>query len=377
MRLLAVLSSSVFMVAVPAPFARPADLPALRQFLKILPAQPNGATLARLALPVLDNKALTAEPRAVRSGTPESTRLWRAGYEAANETEVWAQRYALAWLITEDPAYGREAARWLMHLANWTIDRETYRANDELFIQSLRPMLFAYDWAYAALTPEERAVISAALIARMTVLAAQVQPKFKLTRPTPADNSLSHPMRFISTLGQGGLVLYHEASDAPGWLAWSYEYYQRQFPVWGGPDGGWAEGLNYWASGLSQHQRFLEGMTLLGFDAPLQRPFWRNTAYFGVYGLMPYPGSSFGDLTNIMPPSGSIALMLEKFAVANADPYPLAFARALQQKPPSVSATTTTTPSIRFCKPFAAVRHACPWSRWPICHKAATSKMLA
>lgn len=314
---------------------RPADLPALRQFLKALPAQPDGAALAKLALPALDNKTLIAEPHAVRSGTPENTRLWRAGYEAANETGVWAQRYALAWLISENPAYGREAARWLMHLASWTIDRETYRTNDELFIQSLRPMLFAYDWAYGALTANERAVVSAALIARMTVLAAQVQPKFKLTRATPADNNLSHPMRFISTLGQGGLVLYHEAKDAPGWLAWSYEYYQHQFPVWGGPDGGWAEGLSYWASGLSQHQRFLEGMALLGFDASLQRPFWRNTAYFGVYGLMPYPGSSFGDLNNIIAPSGSIALMLEKFAVANADPYPLVFARTLQQKPPS------------------------------------------
>lgn len=314
---------------------RPADLPALREFLKALPAQPDGAMLAKQALPPLDNKALIPEPRAVKNGSAEETRLWQAGYKAANDTAAWAQRYALAWLITEDPAYGREAARWLMHLASWTINRETYRTNDELFIQSLRPMLFAYDWAYSALTPDERAVVSKALIARMEVLAAQVQPKFSLTRPTPADDGLSHPMRFISTLGQGGLALYHEAKDAPGWLAWSYEYYQRQFPVWGGPAGGWAEGLNYWASGLTQHQRFLEGMALLGFNEPLQRPFWRNTAYFGVYGLMPYGGSSFGDLNNIISPSGGIALMLEKFATLNADPYPLAFARALKQKPPT------------------------------------------
>ena len=53
-------------------------------------------------------------------------------------------------------------------------------------------------------------------------------------------------------------------------------------------------------------------MALLGFDAPLKRSFWRNTPYFGVYGLMPYPGSSFGDLTNLMPPSGSIRLLMEK-----------------------------------------------------------------
>ncbi len=319
----------------PRLLVRPADLPALREFLKTLPLQPDGPLLTKQALPPLDNKALIPEPRAVKNGTPEETRLWQSGYKAANDTAAWAQRYALAWLITEDPAYGREAARWLMHLASWSIGRETYRTNDELFIQSLRPMIFAYDWAYSALTPEERVLISKALIARMEVLAAQVQPKFSLMRPTPADDGLSHPMRFISTLGQGGLALYHEAKDAPGWLAWSYEYYQRQFPVWGGPAGGWAEGLNYWSTGITQHLRFLEGMALLGFNEPLQRPFWRNTAYFGVYGLMPYGGSSFGDLTNIMPPNGSIALMMEKFATLNADPYPQAFARALKQKPPT------------------------------------------
>ena len=317
----------------------PADLPALRAFVKALPAQADGAMLAKHVLPALDHKALIAEPRAVRNGSAEETRLWQAGYKAANDTAGWAQRYALAWLLSEDPAYGREAARWLVHLASWTINRETYRTNDELFIQSLRPMLFAYDWAYAALTPDERAVVSKALLARMDVLAAQVQPKFSLTRPTPADDGLSHPLRFISTLGQGGLVLYHEAKDAPGWLAWSYEYYQRQFPVWGGPAGGWAEGLNYWATGLSQHLsqhlRFLEGMAQLGFGEPLQRPFWRNTAYFGVYGLMPYGGSSFGDLNNIVAPNGNMALLFEKLATLNADPYPLAFARTLQQKPPT------------------------------------------
>ena len=314
---------------------RPADLPALRAFLKELPALPDGGTLAKLALPPLDNKPLIPEPRAVKSGSTEGAKLWQAGYKAANETAAWAQRYALAWLLTEDPAYGREAARWLLHLASWNIDRETYRINDELFIQSLRPMLFAYDWAWDALTEAERQTISRALTERMEILAAQVQPKFSLTQPAPPSNSLSHPMRFISTLGQGGLVLLHESKAAPGWLAWSYEYYLRQFPVWGGPAGGWAEGLNYWNTGISQHQRFLEGMALLGFKEPLARPFWRNTPYFAIYNQMPYGSSFFGDLSNISNPSGSMALMLEKFAVINADPYPLAYSQALRQRPPT------------------------------------------
>lgn len=315
---------------------RPADLPALRDYLRTaLPAEPQGEALARLALPPLDGRALIPQPEAVKNGSVDGSRRWREGYQAASEAGTWAQRYALAWLISEDPAYGREAARWLLHLASWRIDRDTYRSNDELFIQHLRPMIFAYDWAWHALSAEERRIVSAALAQRLTVLAAQVQPKFRLTAPTPPDNSLSHPMRFISTLGQGGQALFHEHAAAADWLAWSYEYYQRQFPVWGGPAGGWAEGLNYWGTGLTQHLRFLEGMALLGHGEPLARPFWRNTAYFAVYNQMPYVSSSFGDLNNLVRPNGSVALLLEKLGLLSQDPYPASFARAMAQPLPT------------------------------------------
>ncbi len=314
---------------------RPADIPALREFvLKTLPAQPDMAALAKLALPPLDNKLLPAQPAAVANGTQASTQAWHDGYTVANDTGNWAWRYALAWQLTGDERYGREAARWLLHLASWKIDDNVLRTNDELFIQHLRPMIFAYDWAWSALTAEERVTVSQALAARLQLLAAHIQPKFSLTRPTPPDNALSHPMRFISTLGLGGLALYHDTAAAPGWVAWSYEYYLREFPVWGGDAGGWSEGLNYWATGMTQHLRFLEAMQLEGFDEPLQRPFFRNTPWFAAYNLMPYPASSFGDLNNITTPTPSTALMMEKFALLQQDPYLMGFGHSLTTKPP-------------------------------------------
>ncbi|MDB5813634.1 MAG: hypothetical protein JWN23_751 [Rhodocyclales bacterium] len=312
---------------------RPTDVPGLREFLlKTLPAQTDAAALAKLALPPLDNKPLPVQPVAVANGTQASTLAWHDGYTIANDTGNWAWRYALAWQLTGDERYGREAARWLLHLASWKIDAEVLRTNDELFIQHLRPMIFAYDWAWSALTAEERVTVSKALVARLELLAGHIQPKFSLTQPTPPDNALSHPMRFISTLGLGGLALYHDTPAAPGWVAWSYEYYLREFPVWGGDAGGWSEGLNYWASGMTQHLRFLEAMKLQGFDEVLQRPFFRNTPWFAVYNLMPYPASSFGDLNNITSPTPSTALMIGKFAQWQQDPYLMSFARSLTAK---------------------------------------------
>ncbi|HSD39717.1 MAG TPA: heparinase II/III family protein [Rhodocyclaceae bacterium] len=315
---------------------RPADIPALREFLlKTLPTQADATALAKLAVPPLDNKPLPAQPPAVRNGTQDGSEAWRQGYMAANDAGNWAWRYALGWQLTGEQRYGREAARWLLHLASWKIDNEVLRTNDELFIQHLRPMIFAYDWAWTALTAEERTTVNTAIAARLTLLAEHIQPKFSLSTPTSPDNSLSHPMRFISTLGLGGMALYHDTAAAPAWVAWSYEYYLRQFPVWGGDAGGWSEGLNYWATGMTQHLRFLEAMKLQGFDEPLQRPFFRNTPWFAAYNLMPYPGSSFGDLTNIVGPTPSIALMLEKFALLQQDPYLLRFGHLLTTKYPT------------------------------------------
>lgn len=314
---------------------RPADVPAFREFVqKKLATLDGGAALAKLTLPELD-RPLPPQPKAVANGTQEGSAAWREGYTIANDAGNMAWRQALAWQLTGDERYAREAARWLLHLASWNIDRDVLRTNDELFIQHLRPMIFAYDWAWSALKPEERTTVRAALEARLKLLAEHIQPKFSLNSPTPPDNSLSHPMRFISTLGLGGLALYHETGSAPEWLAWSYEYYNRQFPVWGGDAGGWAEGLNYWATGMTQHLRFLEAMKLLGFDEPLARPFFRNTAWFAAYFQQPYQASSFGDLTNVMAPSASMGMMVEKFALLNQEPYLLTLGHKLSGKYPT------------------------------------------
>ena len=93
---------------------RPADLPLLRTFIK----EPVGAALARQVLLPLDNRQLTPEPAPARNDSAEGTRQWRSGWKAADEAGSTALRYALAWLLTENHAYGREAARWLMQRAS-------------------------------------------------------------------------------------------------------------------------------------------------------------------------------------------------------------------------------------------------------------------
>ena len=112
---------------------------------------------------------------------------------------------------------------------------------------------------------------------------------------------------------------------------------------------------------MTQHLRFLEAMKLQGFDEPLQRPFFRNTPWFAAYNLMPYPGSSFGDLEQHHPGRPqSTALMLEKFALLQQDPYLLSTsATASAQSTQRLSAITTLARWMRCCNCSEAISRSC------------------
>lgn len=313
------------------------ELPKFREFILTLQADQSRSAIFKNAISEPSGLKLPKEPAAPgKEKTATQKAIWRDGYKIAFYTGSKAQQYAFSYLIFEQEKYAREAARWLIHLSQWDINTlADLKKNDEVFIQSLRPMLFAYDWANSALTPTEKKQVLRALDLRMKVLYQHITGKFILTKPTPPDNSLSHPMRFISTLGLGGLALYHELPDAPTYLAWAYEYYLRQFPVWGGADGGWSEGLNYWSTATNQHFLFLDAMKTLGQKEIFAKKFFQNTAYFGLYNLQPYSASSFGDLCNTTTPNPNIGLIFEKYALIYQDPYLMSYSKILNQKYPT------------------------------------------
>ncbi len=312
------------------------ELPEWRRFVQNLRNRKEYAPLVKNILQKVVAGELPTEPAAPHGKGYEERQIWEQGYKIAFDAGSKAQQYAFSYLLTGEEPYGRETGRLLTNLAGWDINGGiNLKLNDEAFIQSLRPMLFAYDWAHDALTPEERKLVLQAFDVRLKTLYQLVANKFSLTQPTPPDNSLSHPLRFISTLGLAGLVLYQDLPEAPAYLAWAYEYYLRQFPVWGGSDGGWSEGLNYWSSGINQHFQFLDALKTLGNTELFAKPFLRNNGYFGLYNLPPYPGSSFGDLCNIIGPNPNTALIFEKYALLYQDPFYQKYFETIFQRYPN------------------------------------------
>jgi hypothetical protein len=330
------LFNSVLPVTHPRLMLLKTELPQFRAFFSNMATRKAAPAAFKSLIPDPTVLPLPSEPEVLRGEGAARTALWQTGYKVAFNTATQAQRYAFAYLLTGEAGYGREAARWLLHLSTWDVNGGiNIKTNDEAFIQSLRPMIFAYDWAYDALSATEKTTVQQALGLRLAILYQRITSKFSLSHPSPPDNSLSHPLRFISTLGLGGLVLYQDLATAPTYLAWAYEYYLHQFPVWGGAAGGWSEGLNYWSTGISQHLLFLEAMKTLDQTAIFEKPFFKNNGYFALYNLMPYPASSFGDLCNQIGANPNNTLIIEKYALLYHDPYLMQYCNTVFRKYPS------------------------------------------
>lgn len=266
----------------------------------------------------------------------ESAKKWRDAYTNAFKNAITAQHYAFSYLVTGDKKYAKEAIKWLLYIASWNIAGGIdIKNNDEAFIQSLRPFIIAYDWIYDELTNEDKKKLESALNIRLKILFDHVTSLYLVSERLPVEKNESHKMRFISTVGLGGLALYHELKDAPIWFAWAYEYYNRQFPAWGGKDGGYSEGLNYWTTGHNQHFMFLEAVKALKLTELFTRDYYKNNGYFAMYNVLPFTYSSFGDLCNTLSPDEYVAMHIEKYALIYNDPYLKKFHEIIFKKYPS------------------------------------------
>jgi hypothetical protein len=315
------------------------ELTDFRNFITASKTDPKLAYLYKnLILDRFDLPLITEPERLpAKKTTAAISNLWRKGYSDAFAAGSAAQHYAFSYLVTGEGKYAREAARWLLHISKWDphggID---IKNNDEAFIQHLRPMILAYDWAYDGLTPGERNTIVEAISIRMKILFANVTATYRCSGPIPIGRNNSHKMRFISTIGLAGVALYHELPEAPTYLAWAYEYYLKVFPSWGGSDGGYSEGLAYWQTGHNQHLMFLDAMLALDLTEIFQRDYYRNNGYFALYNVLPYTFTSFGDLCQaIKVPNDMIGMHLEKYAFINRDGYLARFRELISRKYPA------------------------------------------
>jgi hypothetical protein len=202
------------------------------------------------------------------------------------------ERCALAWLLTGNRRLGEEAKRRLLYFFSWDPNGPT-----SLFAYDEPPMWMmmrgtrAYDWTYDLFTQEERTKIEA----NMRVRAAQF---LKHLQRLPFESSPydSHAGRLPGFLGECALSFLHEWPEARDWLDYATLLYYTSYPAWGGDDGGWQEGPGYWGAYMQFALHYVVALReATGVDL-VQKPFFRNTPYYGLYTATPYhQHSPFGD----------------------------------------------------------------------------------
>ncbi|MBM3858407.1 MAG: DUF4962 domain-containing protein [Verrucomicrobia bacterium] len=254
---------------------------------------------------------------------------------------------ALAYLLTGDKRLGLEAKRRLLYFFSWDPEGPTsFFAYDEPPMWVMMRGSRAYDWTYDLFTPEERAKIEPNMKARALQFLKHLQRK-------PFENCPydSHAGRLPGFLGECALSFIHDWPEAREWLEYCTLIYMTGYPAWGGDDGGWQEGPGYWGAYMSFAVHFVVALKqATGIDL-MQKPFFRNTPFFGLYTATPYHEQRpFGDGHEASPTG--LGQIMYAFSSLTRDPYLRWYADECRFKPGAgVLSVATYDPTLKARSP--------------------------
>jgi uncharacterized protein DUF4962/heparinase II/III-like protein len=247
----------------------------------------------------------TSEPSVRASASdPKTAQFWWSNRVQTIKALQEAEVLSFAWLLTGNSKYGDTARRFTLRLAAWDPDGPT---NFKLNCEAAKPMLYrlarAYDWAWPLFTAEERVKVRAVLLRRATDAwnSGEVrQGAGHLNQPYS-----SHGNRTWHKLAENAIATFDETTDSEQFLRYAVTKFFAAYPVWADDDGGWHEGLSYFAGYMSKAAWWVDfAQTSLGIDS-FKKPFFAHFADYAMYSAP--PGSremGFGDLAHRPPGPG-------------------------------------------------------------------------
>lgn len=296
----------------PRLFLRPEDLPRLRAASGRDTGFPDSAGGRFAVLRREADRILAAgpTPEPTRRGSArnkedaEAVKAWWPNREQTVRACVEAETLAFVFLLTGEAAYGAGARRWILHLAAWDPDGPT---NFDLNCEAAKPLLHrlsrAYDWAYDALTDADREWVRSVVRRRI----ADAWKSGEVGQGTGHFNRPygSHANRTWHKIGESGIAFLGEIPEAEVWLDYAVNKFFALYPVWSDDDGGWHEGVSYWAGYMSKVVWWLQAAeSALRIDG-LRKPFFAQVGEFPLYVAPPgSPNMGFGDLSHGRPSAG-------------------------------------------------------------------------
>ena len=240
------------------------------------------------------------------AANPKTVQFWWPNRVQTERACMEAEAVAFAFWLTGEAQYGAAARRYALHLASWNPDGPTnWRLNDEAAMPILFRLARVYDWAYDALAAEDRARIQTAMRRR-----GSDAWRYGLGSGVGHINSPygSHANRAWHKLGEVAIAGLDDIPEADTWLRFALDKFWGVYPVWSDDDGGWHEGVSYWASYNTKVTWWLDIMTRYGIDV-FKKPYFAHAADYLLYTAPPgSPDSGFGDLS-FTPPSHGMAVV--------------------------------------------------------------------
>ncbi len=291
----------------PRLFLRAEDLPRLRDWAR------GGGRPAWERLLARADQLVTAEPTpepAVRASAsdPATRQYWWSNRMQTIRALQEAEILSFAWLLTAERKYGEAARRFTLRLAGWDPDGPTaFSLNCEAAKPMLHRLARAYDWAWDLFSDEERARIRAVLLRR--ALDAWNSGEVRQGAGHLNQPYSSHGNRTWHKLAENAIATLGETPESDRFLEYAVTKFFAAYPVWSDEDGGWHEGLSYFAGYMSKAAWWLDiAQSALGIDG-FKKPFFKNFGDYAVYSAPPgSPDLGFGDLA-YRPPSAGWAFM--------------------------------------------------------------------
>ena len=260
-------------------------------------------------------KILVRADAILRAGpTPEPT-IRASSYDPKTADHWWSNRVqtvkalqeaevlAFVYLLTNEKKYGDAARSFTLKLAEWDPDGPTnFKVNCEAAKPMLHRLARAYDWAYSTFTDEERAKIRKMMLRRAEDAwnSGEVrQGAGHLNQPYS-----SHGNRTWHKLAENAIATFGETPESEMFLRYAVTKFFAAYPVWSDDDGGWHEGLSYYAGYMSKAAWWMDIVQQsLGIDG-FKKPFFNHFGDYPLYAAPPgSPDLGLGDLSYRISPS--------------------------------------------------------------------------
>lgn len=306
----------------PRLFFRPEDIPHLRE-LAAGPLADRFAKIVNQADKLLAKGPDTSEPPKYpadvnRKDKPgEWRKIWWGNRERVIAVGDAAATLGFVYRLTGDEKYALAARDILLAMAQWDEKGSTeYRYNDEAAMPALYLPARAYSWIHPVLNADDRAAIVAMMRERGAQCFASLQRTSHLWQPYN-----SHHNRAWHKLGELAIAFYGDIPEAPQWLDYAMTIFYTAYPVWGGYDGGWHEGIAYWSSYTNRFMYWAyAARAAFGIDV-FERPFYKRVGDYAMYTMPPgTTGGAWGDQAEGTK-SSSIASLMAVLANGARNPH--------------------------------------------------------